>query len=144
MVHRFPTAFLLVFGLSSATLADEAKKGAMYKSPGCECGEDYAYYLRDRGYQIKVFPTIDMDGLKKRNGISENIATCHTLIIGRYVVEGHVPAKYVERLLKEKPAIRGIALPGKPEGAPGLTGEKRQPFTIYEIGSQPGKVFAVD
>jgi len=144
MHSRLPLAFILAVALSSSAFADQGKAGAMYKSPGCECGEDYAYYLRDRGYKITVFPTIDMEGIKKRNGIPEKLASCHTLVIGRYVVEGHVPVKLVDRLLKEKPAIRGIALPGRPEGSPGVTGEKRQPFTIYEIGSQPDKVFAID
>ncbi|KOX50538.1 metal-binding protein, partial [Streptomyces purpurogeneiscleroticus] len=67
---------------------------------------------------------------------------CHTLLIDGYVVEGHVPVAAVRRLLAERPAIRGISLPGMPAGSPGMDGEKTEPFTVYEIGDGAPKVFA--
>ena len=67
---------------------------------------------------------------------------CHTTIIDGYVIEGHVPATIVRKLLKERPPIRGISLPGMPDGSPGMTGQKTEPFVIYEFGDSGSKVYA--
>lgn len=69
---------------------------------------------------------------------------CHTMIVDPYVVEGHVPARTIERLLRERPAIRGVSLPGMPAGSPGMSGQKTEPFVIYEISDGPPKVYAVE
>ena len=69
---------------------------------------------------------------------------CHTTLVEGYVVEGHVPIGAVLRMLDERPAIRGISLPGMPAGSPGMFGEKAQPFTIYEIDDGAPKVYAVE
>jgi hypothetical protein len=69
---------------------------------------------------------------------------CHTIEIGGYVVEGHVPATIIRKLLKERPKIRGISLPGMPDGSPGMSGIKREPFVVYEFGPTSGRVFAKD
>jgi hypothetical protein len=74
--------------------------------------------------------------------VPEPLQGCHTLLIDGYVVEGHVPVAAVKRLLAERPAIRGISLPGMPAGSPGMNGEKTEPFTVYEIGDGAPKVFA--
>lgn len=120
------------------------KTGAMYKTPGCECGEDYASYLRLQGYTLKLFPVLDLNAVRKRNGVPEELSSCHLFVTGRYAIDGHVPAKYIDRLLGERPNIRGLSLPGKPPGSPGVAGEKQGPFTIYEIGADPPKTFAID
>ncbi len=72
----------------------------------------------------------------------EALQGCHTLLIDGYVVEGHVPVAQVKQLLAERPAIKGISLPGMPVGSPGMDGEKTELFTIYEIGDGAAKVFA--
>lgn len=128
----------------SDSYAADNKTGVMYKTPDCECGEDYASYLRERGYTFKVFPVIDLEAVKKRNGVPQTLPSCHLFVTGRYVVDGHVPVKHIDRMLKDKPDIRGLSLPGKPPGSPGIAGYKREPFTIYEIGDGSPKVFAVD
>jgi hypothetical protein len=69
---------------------------------------------------------------------------CHTMLVDGYVVEGHVPVNTLLRLLTERPEIRGISLPGMPAGSPGMDGEKTAPFTIYEIGEGPPRVYAVE
>ena len=74
----------------------------------------------------------------------EPLEGCHTTLVGGYVVEGHVPIGAVLRMLDERPAIRGISLPGMPAGSPGMFGEKAQPFTIYEIDDGEPKVYAVE
>ena len=80
--------------------------------------------------------------IKKKHGVSERFAGCHTIEVGGYLVEGHVPASIIDKLLAEKPRIKGISLPGMPDGSPGMSGTKTAPFTVYDIGS--GKVFAVE
>lgn len=123
------------------------RDATLYKNPQCNCCEGYATYMRDHGYKVSVVPTHDLDRIKKDNGVPEALGGCHTTLVGGYVVEGHVPVGTVERLLRERPAIRGVSLPGMPQGSPGMTGRKREAFTIYEISKPPeGKprVYAVE
>jgi hypothetical protein len=91
-----------------------------------------------------VKPTHDLPLLHRQHGVPEPLVGCHTTLVDGYVVEGHVPVRSVLRLLTEKPAIKGISLPGMPAGSPGMFGEKTEPFTIYEIGDGPTKVYAVE
>jgi hypothetical protein len=129
---------------SRDAFAEEAKTGTMYKNPECSCCEEYAKYLRDNGYTIKVVATHDLSAIKRQHSVPEQLEGCHTLVIGQYVVEGHVPLKHIDRLLAGKPSIKGISLPGMPQGSPGMTGRKQEPFVIYEIGNDPKKVYATD
>jgi hypothetical protein len=76
--------------------------------------------------------------------VPANLEGCHTMLLDGYVVEGHVPVAVINRLLTGRPKIRGISLPGMPEGSPGMSGTKREPFTIYEIGNGPHRVYAVE
>ena len=77
----------------------------------------------------------------------EALYGCHMILVGGYVVEGHVSAALLDRLLRERPAIRGISLPGMPEGSPGMTGRKQGVFTTYEIARQPAgepRIYAIE
>lgn len=130
--------------LSPKALAENAKSGALYKNPECSCCEEYAKYLRRNGYTINVVSTDDLAAVKRKNSVPKQLESCHTLVIGRYVFEGHVPYKHIDRVIAEKPAIGGIALPGMPEGSPGMGGRKQAQFIIYEVGSDPTKVYATD
>lgn len=124
-----------------------ATQATLYKNPNCGCCEEHANYLRGRGFAVKVVETHDLDGLKRRHGVPEELFGCHTIEVGGYVVEGHVSAGTITRLLRERPPIRGISLPGMPEGSPGMSGRKREPFRIYVIDSGAGaapKLFATE
>jgi len=134
----------LTLSHSPDAVAEEAKTGTLYKNPECSCCEEYAKYLRRNGYTVKVVATHDLAAVKRQHSVPEKLEGCHTLVIGQYVVEGHVPSKHIDRLLAEKPAIKGISLPGMPMGSPGMTGRKQEPFVIYEVGSDPKKVYATD
>src|SRR5215510_15273707 len=97
---------------------------AMYKNPQCSCCDEYAKYLRQNGFTVTVTPTHNMSLISRQHGVPEKLAGCHTMLIGGYVVEGHVPVSAINKLLREHPNIRGISLPGMPEGSPGMTGKK--------------------
>lgn len=90
-------------------------------------------YLRDQNFDVTWVKTEDMGSIKKGLGIPQNLQSCHTMKIGDYFVEGHVPVEAIRKLLQEQPSIRGIALPGMPSGSPGMDGVKTKPFIIYSV-----------
>jgi hypothetical protein len=124
-----------------------AAEAVLYRDPNCGCCGDYADHLRARGHAVRVVATDDLARIKREHGVPEALGSCHTTLVGGYVVEGHVPVGVVERLLAERPAIRGIALPGMPLGSPGMPGPKSEPFVIYALprraAGQP-TVYAVE
>lgn len=131
--------------LSTPAVAGESSRQAtLYKNPQCGCCEGYADYLRDNGFEVTVKPTHDLPLLHRQHGVPEPLVGCHTTLVEGYVVEGHVPIGALLRMLTERPAIKGISLPGMPAGSPGMSGEKAGPFTIYEIGDGPPKVYEVE
>jgi hypothetical protein len=131
--------------LSTPAVAGESSRQAtLYKNPQCGCCEGYADYLRENGFEVTVQPTHDLPLLHRQHGVPESLVGCHTTLVDGYVVEGHVPIKALLRLLTERPEIKGISLPDMPAGSPGMGGEKAAPFTIYEIGEGPPKVYAVE
>jgi hypothetical protein len=130
--------------LGTAAAHAEPVDGTMYKNPHCGCCEEYAKYLRQHGFNVTVTPTHDMALISRQKGVPEELAGCHTMLIQGYVVEGHVPVGAIKKLLAERPKIKGISLPGMPEGSPGMSGEKTAPFEILEISDGPPKVFATE
>ena len=107
-------------------------KVLLYKTPYCGCCTAYADYLRQNGYDVEVKVVNDITSIKKLYGISPEYSACHTSVVGGYVVEGHVPVEFIERLLKEKPNVTGILVPGMPPGSPGMGGTY-QGFPVYVL-----------
>lgn len=143
---RFLPAILIsaaVFGAAPVWSADKPE-ATLYKNPQCGCCEGHADHLRANGYQVRVVPTHNLPLIQRGHGVPPDLAGCHTIVVGDYVVEGHVPASVIDRLMRERPRIKGISLPGMPEGSPGMTGAKREPFIIYEFGGPRPKVYAVE
>lgn len=141
----FP-AILFSAAVLTATPASSGEKpeATLYKNPQCGCCEGHADHLRANGYKVSVVPTHNLALIHRGHGIPRELAGCHTTIIGDYVVEGHVPATVIDRLLTERPRIKGISLPGMPDGSPGMAGEKQGPFTVYELGAKEPKIYAVE
>jgi hypothetical protein len=135
---------VLTAALGGAAQAEEPRTATLYKNPACACCETYADYLRDNGFEVAVEATHDLPLLHRQHGVPDPLVGCHTTLVEGYVVEGHVPVRTLLRLLTEKPAIKGISLPGMPAGSPGMFGEKTEPFTIYEIGGGPAKVYGIE
>lgn len=116
----------------------------LLKDPNCGCCEGHAGYLKERGFDVSVLESNDLADLRKEHGIPENLIGCHMIFAGAYVIEGHVPASAIEKLLTERPAIKGISLPGMPAGSPGMGGDKEAPFVVYVISDGEPRVFATE
>lgn len=93
---------------------------AMFRDPGCGCCGKWAEIARSAGFEISISDRADMAAFKRAQGLPEQLASCHTTLVDGYVVEGHVPIPAVQRLLRERPSIKGIAVPGMPLGSPGM------------------------
>lgn len=133
--------------LASVVLMSTAQAGSqaiLHKNPNCGCCDEYAKILEQNGYTVKLQETTDLPSVRMKTGVPEALAGCHTMIIDGYIIEGLVPINVVDRLLKEKPKIRGISLPGMPVGAPGMPGPKEGPFKIYEIEEGEPSVYAIE
>jgi hypothetical protein len=139
------TLLLLAAVLGAApAVAENPRQATLYKNPQCGCCEGYADYLREHGFEVAETPTHDLPLLRRQHGVPEPLVGCHTTLVDGYVVEGHVPIGAVIRLLTDRPPIKGISLPGMPAGSPGMSGEKTEPFTIYEIGAAEPRIYAVE
>lgn len=137
-------AIALGLMLPGRAFADELKKATLYKNPQCGCCAEYAKYLGQNGFDVQVVETFDLPSVKREHSVPAALEGCHTTLVDGYVIEGHVPADIVQRLLREKPAIKGISLPGMPTGSPGMMGEKTAPLTVYEISDEKDKVYATE
>jgi hypothetical protein len=102
------------------------------KDPNCGCCTSWVDHLRQAGFSAEVIETSEINRVKVRLGVPQDLASCHTAEIGGYVIEGHVPAEAIKRLLTEKPAGKGLAVAGMPMGSPGMEMEGIAPDT-YEV-----------
>ena len=109
---------------------------ALFKNPGCECCDGYAAYLRQHGFTVSVKESEKLASISTQAGIPAELQGCHTAFVGGYVVDGHVPVEAIEKLLAERPALKGLALPGMPLGSPGMGGDKAAPFIVQAIDSR--------
>ena len=115
----------------------------VYKSPTCECCAKWVEHLKSHGFAVEVTEVPDVDRVKREHKIPDRLASCHTATVGSYYVEGHVPADDVKRLLKERPRIAGLAVPGMPIGSPGMEGPGAEPYDVLAVDAKgETKVFA--
>lgn len=113
-------------------LAARAPKIALlvYKDPGCGCCEKWVEYMGKAGFEVSARNTSDMDTIKRRYGVAPAIASCHTALAEGYVIEGHVPSDLVLKLLKDKPKVAGLAVPGMVTGSPGMDGPNPRGYDV--------------
>ncbi len=126
-------AGLLVLGFQPDT--SQAENLVVYKSPTCGCCKKWVQHMRDAGFSVEVHEQYNVTPKKDEYGVPQRLRSCHTARIGGYVVEGHVPADVVKRLLEEKPDIAGVAVPGMPMGSPGMEGFRKDPYDIISFTS---------
>ena len=104
----------------------------MFKQVGCGCCELWARHMRTAGFIVTVAEAPDLDRVKREHGVPGSMASCHTTLVGGYVVEGHAPADVVQQLLTERPRVKGIAVPGMPIGSPGMEqGATKQRYSVF-------------
>ncbi len=117
----------------------------VYKSASCGCCASWVDHLRANGFTPTVHDEQNMDGIKDDLGVPTDLRSCHTALLGRYLIEGHVPAADLRRLLAERPAVAGLAVPGMPKSSPGMAvpGQPNEPYTVLAF-ARDGKtnVFA--
>lgn len=114
----------------------------VHKDPNCGCCAFWVRHMRDAGFAVRVEETADIASVRARLGIPPKLAGCHTAEVGGYLVEGHVPADAVRRLLFESPNAKGIAVPGMPAGSPGMESKRPpQPYTVVLFGTDGQRPF---
>ena len=122
-------SLLLITMLGSAPIfAQSPAQVEVFKSPYCGCCGKWVEHLRQNGFQVKTHDVEDVTAARKRLGMPDRLGSCHTAKIGGYVVEGHVPAADIQRLLKEKPRALGLAVPSMPPGSPGMESATPVPY----------------
>ena len=114
----------------------------VYKSPACGCCGGWESHMRSSGFRVDSRPLEDVAARKRALGVPEALASCHTATVGGYVVEGHVPAADVKRLLRERPPALGVAVPGMPVGAPGMEQGAPQPYVTLAFDARRSWIFA--
>jgi len=128
----------LVAGAAAAAFpalaANALPQVEVFKSPTCGCCGAWIDHLKAAGFPVKVTEVGDTTAARKRYGLPDRFGSCHTAVVNGYVVEGHVPAVEVKRLLAMKPAAIGIAVPGMPPGSPGMeVGQRKDPYDVFLI-----------
>lgn len=106
------------------------------RDPGCGCCGAWAGHLALAGYDVKIVNTRDLQAVRERLGVPDDLAACHTAEVAGYVVEGHVPLAAIEKLLAEKPVATGIAVAGMPAGSPGMEGGQPEVYEVVLFGAR--------
>jgi len=140
------TLFALAVALSLSPVAGPAAQKktaatprpvmlAVYKTPTCGCCAKWVEHMKQNGFTVHVTDLNDLSAIKTKHGVPGRLQSCHTGVVNGYVVEGHVPASDVKRMLKELPAVSGLALPGMPAGSPGMEapGMKTPPYEVLSF-----------
>ncbi|MES9829564.1 MAG: DUF411 domain-containing protein [Candidatus Thiodiazotropha sp.] len=135
--HPFKSLLLLLAALTLSAHSFAADV-IVYKSPTCGCCNDWVKHLQQNGFSVQTHDRSDMQLVKRTLNVPQGLQSCHTAMVGDYVVEGHVPAKEIVRLLREKPAVKGISVPGMPMGSPGMEGPRRDNYDVL-IFDEKGK-----
>ena len=106
----------------------------VYRSPSCNCCGKWLEHLKHNNFNIKDIVSDDVQAIKDKYGVTQELASCHTAIVNGYVVEGHVPANDIKTLLKTKPKVVGISVPGMVKGTPGMEmGDKKEPYKVLSF-----------
>ncbi len=113
----------------------------VFKTPSCGCCYGYLLFLEKEKFKVKQTDMRSLHTIKQKYNIPVEMQSCHTTIMGKYFIEGHVPFEAVNKLLKEQPDIDGIALPGMPIGTPGMPGDKDEPYIIYQLKDGKSSIF---
>ena len=129
-----------VFALLITQIALAGPLITVYKTPSCGCCVKWVEYLQNEGFEVKAVNRDDLTSIKQRAGVAPAMSACHTALVDGYVVEGHVPAEAIRKLLRERPDTRGLAVPGMPANSPGM-GEMDGKLNTFTL---EGKLYSTD
>ncbi|PDT10206.1 DUF411 domain-containing protein [Rhizobium sp. M1] len=129
------SALVLLAGRAYGTLPTEM---TIYKDPTCGCCQAWAKAMAAAGYSVDVRDTGDLATIKARLSVPADMEGCHTAVVEEYYLEGHVPLEAVQRLLRERPSLRGLAVPGMPPGSLGMGDDPQASYDVYAIPSGTG------
>lgn len=137
-------AFLATAPLSAGlpASADPLPEVIVHRDPNCGCCGAWAEHLRRNGFPVRIAETGKLNAIKERLSVPADLVSCHTAEVAGYVVEGHVPARAIQRLLAEKPKAAGLAVPGMPIGSPGMEGGAPETYEVVLFGQEGRRVFA--
>ena len=133
--------FFVLINLSFSLRADESVikpvEIEVYRSPTCGCCSKWIKYLEQNQFVVKDFVTNDVQTIKDKYGVPAKMSSCHTALVNGYVVEGHVPASDIMKLIKGKSKVIGISVPGMPMGTPGMEmGGKKDPYQVVSFDKE--------
>ena len=133
-------AAMACFGFAVHASATEIM---VYKPPTCGCCSKWVRHLEANGFKVMTYDVQNVYSTKQRFGVPDSLTACHTALVEGYVIEGHVPAADIERLLRERPAVKGLAVPGMPAGSPGMEGSGKESYDVQTFDASGGTgVFA--
>lgn len=131
IVVIFVISFYIGFYFLSQTA--KAEEIMVYKSPTCGCCKKWVTHLEKEGFNVTTKDMQNMKPIKHQFGVQSQFQSCHTAKVGKYFIEGHVSASDIKRLLKEKPDIKGLSVPGMPMGSPGMEGHRKDKYDVIAI-----------
>jgi hypothetical protein len=132
MIGRFKLPILIVSILAVfSVLHAQTHEITVFKTPTCGCCGLWVAHLRENGFRVRVNDVESTAEYQKKYGVPNALRSCHTATVNGYTIEGHVPASEIQRLLKERPKARGLAVPGMPVGSPGMeVGDRRDAYSV--------------
>ncbi len=134
---------MALFITTTTVLAGELAGIEVWKNPNCGCCVKWIEHLRQNGFDVTAHNVASVDPVRAKLGMPDRYASCHTAKVAGYVIEGHVPAADIKRLIEQRPMARGLAVPGMPVGSPGMEGPYTEPYQTLLIGlGDEAKVFA--
>jgi hypothetical protein len=140
ILNNFLVMALLIFNTGIKADVTDAGKPidiVVYRSPSCECCGKWLEHLKKNNFTVNDVVTDDVQAIKTKYGVSGSMASCHTAVVNGYVVEGHVPANDIMTLLKTKPKLTGIAVPGMPKGTPGMEmGDNKDSYKVMSFDKE--------
>lgn len=134
-----PTPVAVAAGAPEVVLDSGPGVVQVYKTPSCGCCSGWVDHLREQGFVVEVQDLANLNAVKASLGVDSDLMSCHTATVDGYVVEGHVPAGSLRRLLDERPAVAGIAVPGMPIGSPGMEGPNPESYDVVAFDRSGGR-----
>ena len=132
-VRLLARAAIVLALLAPVACAESLAEVTVYKTPTCGCCVKWIDHLEANGFEVVSHDLPDLRDTKRANDVPAPLAACHTALVDGYVIEGHVPAADVARLLRERPPVRGLAVPGMPIGSPGMEGPNPEPYAVVSF-----------